>query len=127
VDIGATWRLSALAKLLLLLGRIAVVLPHIMEYGATIDVDAAYCYSQCALSACRCRPIGLSARHDRDPAKTAKQIELAFGVCTRVSQRNQVLDAESDTPRARVIYFAILAVLPVLFSVLPGYCNTFSK
>jgi len=70
--------------------NITIIRPH----RSTTYIDAVYCYQ---LSSVVCQSVGLSVTFVI-PAKMAEPIEMPFGLRTRVSPGNHVLDGGSDAP-----------------------------
>jgi len=69
---------------------VRIIRPH----RSTTYVDATYCYQ---LSSVVCWSVCLSVTQV-SPAKTAKLIEMPFGLRTGVGPRNHVLDVGTDPP-----------------------------
>jgi len=68
-------------------------------------VDAAYCYQ---LSSVVCLSVTLSVGLSAilvSPAKTAKPIEMSFGLRTLVGPGNHVLNGDPDTPWEGAIFW----------------------
>jgi len=77
-------------------GSSIIIRPH--RSTTYMYVDAAYCYRP---SSVVCRSVGLSVCRSVtlvSPAKKAEPIEMPFGLRTRVSPGNHVLDGGSDPP-----------------------------